>query len=306
MGANKQKNIMAFFKKPAGTGSKLSATATAALAETVAAKSKNNKTSTASLDESTLARIEANRAAARAKLLERAASSSATSASFGASLEPTWRAALRATTSEPFWKDLASFVLEERTKGTVYPPPERLFSAFNHSALSRTKVVMIGQDPYHGPRQANGLCFSVSPGVPLPPSLRNIFKELESDVPGFTIPKSGSLEAWANQGVLLLNAVLTVRQGSPNSHAGRGWERFTDAVVAALNSREGSGIVFMLWGGYAKRKGAKINQKKHCVLTSTHPSPLSANRGGWFGTGHFSKANDYLEKTQKQPINWIL
>lgn len=254
------------------------------------------------------ARIEANRAAARAKLLARAAQQTNDSdkPNFGAALEPSWRHALTSTTSEPFWKSLADFVAEQRKKETVFPPPDKIFSAFNHCALSRTKVVIIGQDPYHGPRQAHGMCFSVPDGVTPPPSLLNIFGELEQDIPGFKRPKSGCLEKWANQGVLLLNSVLTVGMGQPGSHRGRGWERFTDAVVDSLNKRNGPGIVFMLWGGYAKKKGAKVNPKKHCILTAVHPSPLSANRGGWFGNRHFSKANEFLKRTDQHPIDWTL
>lgn len=293
-----QKSITSFFKKPGVAKPSKRATA---LSPEAAQQLKAEV-----LAPDVKARIEANRAAARAKLLARAASNNCAKASFGASLEPTWRGALSATLNEPFWTSLAEFVAAERKARTVYPPPEKVFSAFNHSSFARTRVVIIGQDPYHGPRQAHGMCFSVQDGVYPPPSLMNVFAELEKDIPGFTRPKGGCLEKWANQGVLLLNSVLTVVGGQPNSHKNRGWERFTDAVVQALNHRKGSGIVFMLWGGYAKKKGASINRKKHCVLASVHPSPLSANRGGWFGNNHFSKANEFLARTKQDTIDWKL
>lgn len=296
-----QKSITSFFSKPSTPSMKANKRSTA-LSPTAAQKLKEE-----ALAPDIKARIEANRAAARAKLLARATQSAVGSKpDFGAALEPSWRRALSDTTTEPFWKALAEFVDAERQKKTVYPPPNKVFSAFNHSAFTRTKVVIIGQDPYHGPRQAHGMCFSVQEGVFPPPSLLNIFGELENDIPGFVRPKSGCLEKWANQGVLLLNSVLTVVAGQPNSHKGRGWERFTDAVVNALNKRKGPGIVFMLWGGHAKKKGAKVNPKKHCVLTAAHPSPLSANKGGWFGNKHFSKANTFLKKTDQQTIDWTL
>lgn len=295
-----QKSITSFFKKPSGSGV-AKPKRTSALSEEAAEELKKHV-----LSPDVKARIEANRAAARAKLLARAASHNPGKALFGASLEPSWRNALSATLAEPFWKSLADFVAAERNAHTVFPPPDKVFSAFNHSSFARTRVVIIGQDPYHGPRQAHGMCFSVQDGVYPPPSLLNIYGELEKDIPGFTRPKTGCLEKWANQGVLLLNSVLTVVSGQPNSHKNRGWERFTDAVVQALNHRKGPGIVFMLWGGYAKKKGASINRKKHCVLTSVHPSPLSANRGGWFGNKHFSQANEFLARSKQDTIDWKL
>lgn len=251
------------------------------------------------------ARIAANRAAAKAKLAARAGMVASDKRFDGAVLEPSWRTALSVTVNEPFWKQLSEFVARERTSKVVYPPRELLFSAFNNSPYNRTKVVIIGQDPYHGPRQAHGMCFSVMRGVAIPPSLKNIYTELESDIRGWKAPKHGNLEAWAKQGVLLLNSVLTVEGGKANSHRGRGWERFTDAVVAALNKRDGKGCVFMLWGGPAKQKGSKINQSKHCVLRAVHPSPLSAHNG-WFGSKHFSQANEYLIRTKQAPIDWTL
>lgn len=297
-----QKSITSFFKKTSdGTtiqkvrkrATALSPTAVKILQEqTVAPEVK--------------ARIEANRAAARAKHLARVNTDYTTKKGLETSLEPTWRGALYKTIAEPYWDNLIKFVAAERKAGKVYPSPENVFSAFNHSSFARTRVVIIGQDPYHQPNQAHGMSFSVPEGVYPPPSLLNIFQELENDIDGFKRPKSGCLAKWANQGVLLLNSVLTVRQGNPGSHANRGWERFTDAVVYALNHRDGPGSVFMLWGGYAKKKGAAINRAKHCVLASVHPSPLSANRGGWFGNKHFSKANEFLIKTKQDPIDWTL
>lgn len=252
------------------------------------------------------AQTEANRVAARAKQLARMHTNVLSKDGLATLLQPSWRDALSDVLKQPFWDELVKFVAAERKAGTIYPPPENVFSAFEHSTFTRTRVVIIGQDPYHQPRQAHGMSFSVPEGVFPPPSLINIFQELETDIPGFKRPSSGCLEKWANQGVLLLNAVLTVRRGCPGSHANRGWERFTDAVVYALSHRNGPGCVFMLWGGYAKKKGASINRTKHHVLTSVHPSPLSANRGGWFGNQHFSKANAFLKKTKQDPIDWIL
>lgn len=269
-----------------------------------------------SLPDDVVARIAANREAALAKRRARESAIAATGGSKsdtaagpgafgGASLEPSWRKAVVVVTREPSWKQLGEFVKEERESKTIYPPAEMVFSAFNHSPLARTKVVILGQDPYHGPGQAHGMCFSVMRGVPTPPSLQNMYKELESDIEGWKRPRHGNLEAWAKQGVLLLNNVLTVERSKPQSHKGRGWERFTDAVVEALNKREGKGIVFLLWGGPAKTKCRRINSKKHCVLTAAHPSPLSAHRG-FFGCKHFSKANEYLERTKQDPIDWNL
>ncbi|PXF41810.1 Uracil-DNA glycosylase [Gracilariopsis chorda] len=296
-----QSSITSFFKKtPATSVNKQSKRATA-LSPTQAKLLKEE-----TLPADVKARIAANRAAARAKLLARTMKNMNGKADFGAALEPSWREALADTLKEPFWKTLSDFVATERRAHTVYPPPDKVFSAFNHSSFIRTRVVIIGQDPYHGPGQAHGMCFSVLAGVYSPPSLQNIFSELENDIPGFKKPRSGCLEKWANQGVLLLNSVLTVQRAQPNSHKGRGWERFTDAVVDALNKRPGPGLVFMLWGGYAKKKGASINAKKHCVLKAVHPSPLSANSGGWFGNKHFSQANAFLKKSKQDPIDWRL
>lgn len=302
-----QATITSFFKKPGTAASggvhKAAATKRTKALSPVAAE----ELKTIALSPEMKARIEGNRAAARAIRLARATIDLTTKAGLGTSLEPSWRQALQDTLCSKFWDELVSFVAAERKAQVVYPPSELTFSAFNHSSFTRTRVVIIGQDPYHGPGQAHGMSFSVPQGVIPPPSLINIFRELQTDIPGFIPPrKGGCLEKWANQGVLLLNAVLSVRRGQPGSHQNRGWERFTDAVVRALNQRKGPGCVFMLWGSYAKRKGAGINRAKHCVLTSVHPSPLSANRGGWFDNKHFSKANEFLIKTKQDPIDWKL
>jgi uracil-DNA glycosylase len=259
------------------------------------------------LPDDVVARIEANRAAAVAKLKARGARAGHGGGAGGedtrAPLEPSWRRALALTLAEPSWTQLLEYVARQRASATVYPEPDVVFSALNNCPLARTKVVIIGQDPYHGPRQAHGMCFSVNRGLPIPPSLRNIYKELADDIPGWTHPGHGNLEHWAKQGVLLLNSVLTVEAGKANSHKGRGWERFTDAVVHAINKREGKGCVFMLWGGPAKLKGSSINQHKHCILRTVHPSPLSASQG-FFGSKHFSLANKHLIETNQTPIDW--
>lgn len=201
-----------------------------------------------------------------------------------------------------YFRDLAEFVRSEYRSHRCYPPGKEIFAAFDHCPFESVKVVILGQDPYHGSGQANGLCFSVHRGIAHPPSLTNIFKELESDV-GKPYPQEGDLTHWADQGVLLLNATLTVRQGQAASHQNRGWETFTDQVIRRL-SEDREGVVFMLWGGYARKKGSIIDSSRHLVLQSGHPSPLSANRGYWFGNRHFSKANAYLRKQGKQQIDW--
>lgn len=212
-----------------------------------------------------------------------------------------WKEILQQEFSKPYFDELVGFVKSEYASGVVYPSGGNIFRAFDKCPFDKLKVVIIGQDPYHGPGQANGLCFSVAEGVPFPPSLQNIFKEVESDM-GTPIPRSGELDRWAEQGVLLLNSVLTVRAHSATSHAGRGWERFTDAVVRAIAERK-EGVVYMLWGSYAQKKGAIANPATNLILKAVHPSPLSAYRG-FFGCKHFSQANDYLEKVGKMPIKW--
>lgn len=218
-------------------------------------------------------------------------------------IEEGWKRALNDEFEKPYFKSLTKKVREEykNPQIKVYPPGNKIFAAFDSCPLDKTKVVIIGQDPYHGYGQANGLCFSVSPGVKIPPSLINIFTEIHNDT-GAPIPSNGDLSRWAEQGVLLLNSSLTVRDGSPASHTGIGWEEFTDAVVEKLN-QEKENLVFLLWGSNAIKKGEKINREKHLVLTSPHPSPLSAHRG-FFGNHHFSKTNEYLKAHGKEAIKW--
>jgi uracil-DNA glycosylase len=217
-------------------------------------------------------------------------------------IHDSWEQPLVQEFEQPYFQELVSFVKTEYSQHLCYPQGKHIFAAFDHSPFEKTKVVIIGQDPYHGPNQANGLCFSVSDGIQHPPSLINIFKEIESDL-GNPYPKSGNLERWADQGVLLLNATLTVRAHEAGSHQKKGWENFTDRVIKTI-SKEREGIVFLLWGGYAKKKAVLIDENKHYVLTSGHPSPLSANRGYWFGNKHFSKTNELLIKIGKKPIEW--
>ncbi len=217
-------------------------------------------------------------------------------------LEPGWKQALAGEFSSDYMTRLRAFLLAEKQQGkTVYPAGPQIFNAFEHTPFDQVKVVILGQDPYHGPGQAHGLCFSVPEGVPPPPSLMNIFKEISRDF-GTPMSRNGNLEHWADQGVLLLNATLTVLQGQAGSHQGKGWERFTDAVIDRLNQHR-EGLVFMLWGSYAQKKGALIDRQRHLVLTAPHPSPLSAHRG-FIGCGHFSQANKYLVDRGQQPINW--
>lgn len=216
-------------------------------------------------------------------------------------IEDSWKRRLQPEFDKPYFLNLTNFVKEEYSQYTVFPPGRFIFHAFNTCPFDKVKVVIIGQDPYHEPGQYYGLCFSVLDGVPFPPSLINIFKEIENDL-GKPMPKSGRLERWADQGVLLINAILTVRAHQAGSHRGKGWEEFTDAVIKTLND-EKENIVFMLWGSYAQKKGAFIDRNRHCVLTAAHPSPLSADRG-FFGSKHFSKANDYFRNRGLKEIDW--
>jgi len=219
-------------------------------------------------------------------------------------LEPSWKARVGDYLLRPEMRALSTFLRERAAAGArIFPPARNIFAAFDATPFEQVKVVILGQDPYHGPGQAHGLCFSVQPGVPVPPSLQNMFKELERDL-GIARPDHGYLMPWARQGVLLLNAVLTVEQGRPGSHQGKGWEGFTDHVVEVLD-REREGLVFMLWGSYAQKKGAIVDPRRHRVLRTTHPSPLSAHRG-FLGSGHFSAANDYLRRRGMAPIDWSL
>ncbi|MBO5350344.1 MAG: uracil-DNA glycosylase [Alistipes sp.] len=216
-------------------------------------------------------------------------------------IAPDWKALLEEEFSKPYFEELTRFVKEEYATRRIYPRGSNIFRAFDKCPLDKLKVVIIGQDPYHGPGQAHGLCFSVDEGVPHPPSLQNIFKEVASDI-GTPIPLSGNLDRWAEQGVLLLNSVLTVREHEAASHAGKGWEQFTDAVVRKI-AQEKQGVVYLLWGSYAQRKGAMVDPQRNCILKAVHPSPLSAYRG-FLGCKHFSQANDYLISTGQTPINW--
>lgn len=216
-------------------------------------------------------------------------------------IEESWRTRLASEFEKPYFAELREFVRAEYAARAVYPPASQIFRAFDECPFDRVKVVILGQDPYHGPGQANGLCFAVHPNVPPPPSLVNIFKEIEADL-GHPVSRDPDLSRWARQGVLLLNATLTVRASQAGSHQNKGWEQFTDAAVRAL-SREREGIVFMLWGSYARRKGAGIDRAKHLVLECAHPSPLSAHNG-FFGCKHFSRANDYLVAHGQAPIEW--
>lgn len=216
-------------------------------------------------------------------------------------IEQSWKEVLQPEFDEDYFAQLTDFVRSEYRQHTVYPPGPLIFNAFNSCPFNDVKVVLLGQDPYHEPDQAHGLCFSVNDGVAFPPSLLNIFKELNADL-GVPVPTTGNLSRWARQGVLLLNATLTVRAHQAGSHQGKGWERFTDAVIRLL-SQQREGLVFMLWGGYAQKKAELIDPQRHLILRSAHPSPLSAYRG-FFGNHHFTLTNDYLIKHGKEPISW--
>lgn len=219
-----------------------------------------------------------------------------------ADLDPSWHAALDPETRKPYWADLVKFIIEERKNHTVFPPAADVFNAFRFTPLDKVKVLLLGQDPYHGPNQAHGLCFSVKPGIAAPPSLRNIYKELESDL-GIPPVKHGYLAEWAKRGVLMLNACMTVRRGQANSHAGKGWEKFTDAAIKAVNDQKRT-VVFLLWGAYAQKKIPLIDQKRHVVVKSAHPSPFSEHL--FFGTKPFSKINTALTAAGEEPIDWQL
>lgn len=216
-------------------------------------------------------------------------------------IEESWKKFLSSEWDAPYFAELTDFVRDRYSQTTVYPPGSKIFAAFDSTPVDEVKVVILGQDPYHGPGQANGLCFSVNEGTPLPPSLRNIFKEIGDDTMMAVYP-SGDLSRWARQGVLLLNSILTVEDGKPGSHQGKGWELFTDNVIKYLSQRC-EHLVFMLWGNYAIRKGAVIDSSRHLVIKSAHPSPLSAHHG-FFGTHHFTLANHYLQEHGKTPIDW--
>jgi len=216
-------------------------------------------------------------------------------------IEESWKSHLKSEFEKEYFKKLTEFLKEDRKTYTIYPPGSKIFNAFDKCPFDKVEVVIIGQDPYHGEGQANGLCFSVSDHIKIPPSLKNTFKEIYNDL-GKPIPESGNLERWAQQGVLLLNATLTVRANTAGSHQGKGWEQFTDEVIRIVSEQKAH-VVFMLWGAFAQKKEELIDGNKHHILKSAHPSPFSADRG-FFGNKHFSKANDYLIKQGKKPINW--
>ncbi len=217
-------------------------------------------------------------------------------------IEESWKALLNNEFNKPYFNNLTTFVKQEYAQATVYPPASKIFEAFNLTPVSKVKVVILGQDPYHGPNQAHGLCFSVNKGIAIPPSLQNIYKELKNNFPEYNIPQHGCLQTWAEQGVLLLNATLTVKASLPGSHQKKGWEAFTDAAIQAI-ATNCQNLVFMLWGRYAQSKALLIPASKHLVLQAAHPSPLSAYNG-FFGCNHFNLCNNYLQKNQIQPINW--
>ncbi|MBU2996369.1 uracil-DNA glycosylase [Cellulophaga baltica] len=217
-------------------------------------------------------------------------------------LNTDWKNLLKDEFEKPYFKALSEFITEQYKQHTCYPKTEEIFNAFNYCSLDSIKVVIIGQDPYHGPNQANGLCFSVHDGIPHPPSLKNIFKEITAST-NTPYPESGNLEHWAKQGVLLLNATLTVKTQEAGSHQKKGWETFTDTVIKKISDKK-TGVIFLLWGGYAKKKTKLIDTTKHYILKSGHPSPLSANRGYWFGNNHFNETNLILKNNQLNTIEW--
>lgn len=220
-------------------------------------------------------------------------------------IENSWKTLLNSTFEKPVFKELVNFLKTEKLNNEkIYPPGNKIFEAFNLTPFNCVKAVILGQDPYHGPNQAHGLCFSVNNGISIPPSLQNIFKELAKDIDGYKIPVSGNLTNWAKQGVLLLNATLTVKNGSPGSHQNKGWENFTDEVIKLVSLHK-KNIVFMLWGKYAQSKSVFIDAQKHLILAASHPSPFSAYNG-FFGCRHFSKCNAYLKENNIEPINWQL
>ncbi len=214
-----------------------------------------------------------------------------------------WNPRLRSEFDEPYWAELQQFVTDERRRGPVYPPDDDVFAALYLTSYADVKVVILGQDPYHGAGQAHGLCFSVRRGVPIPPSLRNVYQELRNDL-GVTTPSHGNLEHWARQGVLLLNTTLTVRSGQAASHQGKGWERFTDRVISTVNDKD-ERVVFLLWGAPSRKKKALVDTSRHSVIESAHPSPLSAHNG-FFGSRPFSRTNDALREAGREPIDWQL
>jgi len=260
----------------------------------------------AALAEEERARAEASKLAAQEKLKQRRTNADVAGYDIESLIPPSWQPALKDELNKPYFRKLINFLNEEEKAGkTIFPPKNLVLNALEATPLDEVKVVIIGQDPYHNPKEAMGLCFSVPAEVKVPSSLRNVYRELASDLKGeFVVPKHGDLTAWAKQGVLLLNASLTVRKNEPNSHSKKGWELFTDAVIQAVNCRR-KGVVFMLWGAYAQAKGKNIDLSKHHVMKAAHPSGLSANKG-FFGCKHFSKANELLKASGETPIRWQL
>lgn len=218
------------------------------------------------------------------------------------SIAESWQPFLQPEFDKPYFRQLAEFLRQEYSTQRVYPPGKLIFNAFDQCSFGEARVVILGQDPYHGEGQANGLAFSVADNITKPPSLINIFKEIQDDL-GKPVPKSGNLERWANQGVMLINSTLTVRAGQAGSHQSKGWETFTDEVIKLISDQK-QHVVFMLWGAYAQKKGSVIDSKKHLILKAKHPSPMAAQWGGWFGTKHFSQANEYLTSNGLVPIEW--
>ncbi|RDD40527.1 Uracil-DNA glycosylase [Trichoplax sp. H2] len=286
-----QLSVSDFFK-PSASGAKRSATQ--AGNDTTPEKKKRGEDK-GGLSPEQLKRMDENRAKALSKLME------GKNARLMNLIGSSWKKVLDSEINQPYCRKLLDFVEQERKSATIYPPENQVFTWTQMCTIEEIKVVILGQDPYHGPKQAHGLCFSVQKGVAIPPSLRNMYKELEQDIPEFQAPSHGDLTEWAKQGVLLLNACLTVRAGQPNSHKDKGWEKLTDAVIKWL-SKNSRHIAFLLWGAYAQKKGASISKDKHLILKCAHPSPLSATR--FFGCRHFSKANEYLTKNGRKPIDW--
>ncbi|XP_057308330.1 uracil-DNA glycosylase-like [Hydractinia symbiolongicarpus] len=287
---NKQKNIASFFTKPGKRSSDNKNNDDTPSSK----KTKTNLDTSPPLSPDQRKRIEENKKEALKKLEHNAQQ--------GIDMGHSWKVALQSEFTKPYFQKLQDFLIAERKRATIYPPEKHVYSWTRFCDIQDLKVVILGQDPYHGPNQAHGLCFSVQIGVPAPPSLVNMYKELASDISGFKKPDHGHLVGWAKQGVLLLNACLTVEASKPNSHKDKGWEKFTDATVKYINDNLNN-VVFILWGGYAQKKGKFLNKSRHLVLTGVHPSPLSAHRG-FFGCKHFSKANEYLKKNRNKEIDW--
>ncbi|KAG8232402.1 hypothetical protein J437_LFUL013973 [Ladona fulva] len=296
-----QKNLLSFFK-PVAEKRALSTHNSDDIKVPDSKKSKIDKLSDekegspSKMTKDQILRMESSQLQAKIKLLSKKYPA------LHSSIGESWFKVLEPEFKKPYFEKLSQFLLKERSTYTIYPPEDHVWTWTKACDFNKVKVVILGQDPYHNPKQAHGLCFSVQVDVQPPPSLLNMFKELKTDIPGFETPSHGNLIGWARQGVLLLNACLTVRANQPNSHKDKGWEELTDSVIKALNEKS-SGLVFLLWGAYAQKKAALVNMKKHHLLKTVHPSPLSAARG-FFGCKHFSQANDLLKSQKKTPIDW--